>query len=188
MHRVASAAPSTGANKGASQLPRVFSPAPGLSADDARVTINLHNKATAAWGGRSSSNVAALTKTQTSPFLLVEDANVIPRSSAAESPARRHGACSLLGNRIQEVQLFTLSVGKVYPHVSSLVCGGTGPRSTQQNKGGILPYSKEQKQTGAECSAEREEESWTAWTAVLNLTDPRNHDCYIPSSTTIAEV
>lgn len=86
----------------------------------------------------------------------------------------RHSACLLLGNRIQEVQLFTLSVGKVYPHVSSLVCGGTGPRSTRRNKGGILPYSKEHKQTGSECSVEREKESSAAWTPVLNMTDTRN--------------
>lgn len=63
---------------------------------------------------RLSSNVAVLTKTQTSPFLFVKDGNVIPGSSATESlarPPRRRSACLLLGNRIQEEQLFTLSVG-----------------------------------------------------------------------------
>lgn len=87
LHQVASAAPSAGANKGASQLSRVFSSAPGLSADDTRVTINLHNKATAVWGS-GTSDVAVLTKTQTSPVLFVKDGSFIPRSSAAESLAR----------------------------------------------------------------------------------------------------
>lgn len=56
-----------------------------------------------------------------------------------------------LGDLIQEEQPFNLSVGKVYPHVSSLVCGGTGPRSTHRNKGRILLYSREHRRTGAEC-------------------------------------
>lgn len=39
-----------GANKGGSQLSCVFSSAPGLSADDTHITMNLHNKATFVWG------------------------------------------------------------------------------------------------------------------------------------------
>lgn len=39
----------------------------------------------------------------------------------------------------------------MYPHVSSLVCGGAGPASTQRNKGWILWYSRERRPTGAGC-------------------------------------
>lgn len=113
------AASSAGANKGASQLSRVFSSAPGLSADDTRITIHLHDKATAAWGS-GSSDVAALTKTQTSPFLSVKDGNVSPRSLfAAGKPDSRSAALhSECGQSVSPCFLISLRRHRAYEYTT----------------------------------------------------------------------
>lgn len=88
---------------------------------------------------RLSSNAAVLTKTQTSHFPFVNENNYIPRSIARKSKrlhSRRIAGAVVCWweTRFKKCSSLLLSVGKVYPHVSSLVCGGTGPRSTQREQ------------------------------------------------------
>lgn len=139
-----------GANKGGSQLSCVFSSAPGLSADDTHITMNLHNKATFVWGvGPLCVQQHGCADKHTNVTLsFCEQAQLYP--TVRRSNGNAHMFAASPQPPFAAERLFTLSVGKVYPHVCSLVCGGTGPGSTQRNKGWILSYSRERTQTGAE--------------------------------------
>lgn len=181
------------ANKGASQLSRVFSSAPGLRADDTHITINLHNKATFLWG--SGTTVCPATRLcwqrhKHHTFLLWMRTTISRETSQRKSErlhSRRIARALVCCWETRSKKLFTLSAGKVYPHVSSLVCGGTGPRSTQRNKGGILCVQeraqanrsrvRSRTREGNFYSMDGSDWQWLLW-----------HDCYISLSSNKADI